>query len=55
MGAVRNNKNLKAFYEKLTNNRKLKMVAIVAVMRKLLVSINNRCKQYYLDKAYMLT
>ncbi|MCA6073060.1 MAG: transposase, partial [Endomicrobium sp.] len=55
MCAVRNNKNLKAFYEKLTNNGKLKMVAIVAVMRKLLVIINNCCKQYYLDKAYMLT
>jgi transposase len=55
MGAVRNNKNLKAFYEKLTNNGKPKMVAIVAVMRKLLIIINNCCKQYYLDKAYMLT
>jgi hypothetical protein len=29
------------------NNGKLKTVAIVAVVRKLLVIINNCCKQYY--------
>jgi hypothetical protein len=41
MVAIRNNKALKAFYEKLTKNGKLKMIAIVAVMRKLLIIINN--------------
>jgi hypothetical protein len=50
MVAVRNNKDLKDFYEKLINNGKLKMVALVAVMRKLLVIINNCCKQFYLDR-----
>jgi transposase len=52
MVAIRNNKALKTFYEKLTKNSKLKMVAIVAVMRKLLVIINNCCKQFYLDNTY---
>jgi transposase len=50
MVAIRNNKNLKAFYEKLVGAGKVKMVAIVAVMRKLLVIINNRCKEFYAQR-----
>jgi transposase len=50
--AIRNNPSMKSFYEKLTKNGKLKMVAIVAVMRKLLVIINNSCKQFYLENSY---
>ncbi|GHT76906.1 hypothetical protein AGMMS50222_10120 [Endomicrobiia bacterium] len=41
--AIKSNNVLKAFYQKLTSNGKLKMLAIVAVMRKLLVIINNCC------------
>lgn len=37
MSAIQNNPKLKEFYEKLISKGKLKMVALVAVMRKLLV------------------
>ncbi|GHT58717.1 hypothetical protein AGMMS49531_01340 [Endomicrobiia bacterium] len=53
MLVIKRSNVLKAFYEKLTSNGKLKMLAIVAVMRKLLVIINNCCKQFYLDRSYM--
>ena len=48
MSAISNNYyNLQSFYQKLISNGKAKMVAIVAVMRKLLIIINNRCKDFY--------
>jgi transposase len=50
MVAIINNPALKAFYAKLLANGKMKMVAIVAVMRKLLVIINNRCKDFYFQR-----
>jgi transposase len=52
MGAIRNNTVLKAFYEHLRSNGKNKMVALVAVMRKLLIIINNRCKDFYLQRTF---
>jgi transposase len=50
--AIKSYPLMKSFYEKLLANRKPKMVAIVAVMRKLLVILNNCCKQFYLAKSY---
>jgi transposase len=50
LGSIKDNDTLKAFYQKLLNNGKTKMVAIVAVMRKLLIIINNRCKDFYLQR-----
>jgi transposase len=47
MSAIRSNSVLKAFYEKIYSKRKIKMIALVAVMRKLLIIINNRCKDFY--------
>jgi len=55
LGAIRRNEQLKAFYEKLISNGKVKMVAIVAVMRKLLIMINNSCKAYYAKRASTFT
>ncbi|MDR1941166.1 MAG: IS110 family transposase [Endomicrobium sp.] len=55
LGAVRNNCVLKAFYEKLCSKRKTKMVALVAVMRKLLIILNNRCKDFYLQRSFTCT
>jgi len=55
MVAIKNNKDLKAFYERLVSNGKMKMVAIVAVMRKLLIIINHRCKLFYAQRAVSLT
>jgi len=49
--AIKSNQELKAFYERLKANNKITMVAIVAVMRKLLVIINNRCKAFYVQRA----
>jgi transposase len=43
-----NNASLKTFYHKLVSKGNPKMVAIVAVMRKLLIIITNRCKDFYL-------
>jgi transposase len=40
---------LKAFYEKLLSVGKPKIVALVAVMRKLLIIVNNRCKVLYIN------
>jgi hypothetical protein len=42
--AIKHNLALKAFYHHLLNHGKLKMVAI---MRKLLIIINNDCKAFY--------
>jgi transposase len=55
LGAIRRNKELKAFYEKLISNGKVKMIAIVAVMRKLLIMINNSCKAFYAKRASTLS
>ena len=52
VNAIQRNKNLKSFYEKLTFSGKPKMVAIVAVMRKLLIIINNVCKQFYVQRSF---
>jgi transposase len=52
MVAIKRNSVLKAFYEKLCSNGKQKMVALVAVMRKLLIIINNRCKDFYLQRTF---
>jgi transposase len=51
--AIRNDKTLKAFYEKLVSKGKLKLVAIVAVMRKLLIIINNHCKNFYAQRGLL--
>jgi transposase len=51
MSAIKHDLALKAFYNKLIKRGKLKMVAIVAVMRKLLIIINNRCKEFYFKRA----
>ena len=53
--AIRHNLALKAFYLHLLNRGKLKMIAIVAVMRKLLIFINNRCKAFYIQRAFINT
>jgi transposase len=50
--AIVNNPSLKAFYQKLISNGKRKMVAIVAVMRKLLIIINNVCKDFYFKRTF---
>ena len=50
--AISKNKDLKDFYLKLTGNGKMKMVALVAVMRKLLIIINNRCKAFYAQRSF---
>lgn len=44
LSAIRFNPAIKAFYTRLCNDGKLKMVAIVACMRKLLVTINSMIK-----------
>lgn len=43
--AIRYDENLKTFYEKLTAKGKKKMVAIVAVMRKIIIILNAKCKE----------
>ena len=50
--AIVNDPHLKAFYEKLRLKGKMKMVAIVAVMRKLLIIINNACKAFYAQRTF---
>lgn len=35
---------MKRFYEKLIKNGKKKMVALVAVMRKMIIILNAKCK-----------
>ena len=49
--AIRHNLALKAFYLNLLNRGKLKMIAIVAVMRKLFIFINNRSKAFYIQSS----
>jgi transposase len=44
--------SLKAFYCRLLAAGKMKMVAIVAVMRKLLIIINNKCEAFYSDYSF---
>jgi transposase len=51
MSAIKHDLALKTFYNKLIKKGKVKMVAIVAVMRKLLIIINNRCKEFYFRRA----
>jgi transposase len=50
--AIVNNAAMRTFYKKLVSNGKQKMVAIVAVMRKLIVIINNACKAFYLQRTF---
>jgi hypothetical protein len=45
LSAVRYNKPLTAFYERLIANGKKKLVAITAVMRKLIVICNAKIRQ----------
>jgi transposase len=49
--AIKHNSILSSFYKRLRERGKIKMIAIVAVMRKLLVFINNRCKEFYFKRA----
>ena len=44
LSVIRHNKQLRPFYERLTGTGKLKMVALVATMRKLLVILNTMIK-----------
>jgi len=50
--AIVHNHQLKTFYQKLVSNGKQKLVAIVAVMRKLLIIINNVCKDFYAQRTF---
>ena len=52
LSAVKYHSTLKAFYEKLIANGKQKMLALVALMRKLLIIINNSCKSLYLQNSF---
>ena len=42
--AIKNDPEMRAFYEKLIKSGKKKMVAIVAVMRKMIIILNTKCK-----------
>ena len=42
--AIKNDPEMRAFYEKLIKSGKRKMVAIVAVMRKMIIILNTKCK-----------
>jgi transposase len=53
MTAIKYNTQLKNFYNRLINNGKPKKVAMVAVMRKLLIIINIRCKEFYFKRAVL--
>jgi transposase len=46
MAARNSNTRLKEFYERLIKNGKKKMVALVALMRKIIVIANARLKEY---------
>lgn len=50
MAARNSNSELKVFYQRLIGNGKLKMVALVALMRKIIVIANARIKEYQLQK-----
>lgn len=45
--AIRHNDKMKTFYERLLQNGKKKMVAITAVMRKIITIINAQIRDYY--------
>lgn len=45
--AIKYDKKMKMFYERLITKAKPKMVAIVAVIRKMLTILNARCKAFY--------
>jgi transposase len=51
--AIKHNLVLKAFYNLLLNSGKVKMIAIVALMRKLLIIINNRSKAFYAQSSFI--
>ena len=51
--AIKYDIKIKTFYEKLINNGKLKIVAVVACMRKLLVVLNARCKAFYNNSTFI--
>ena len=42
--AIKNDPEMRAFYEKLIKSGKKKMVAIVAGMRKMIIILNTKCK-----------
>lgn len=51
--AIKYDKKIKAFYEKLISKAKAKMVAIIACMRKLITLLNARCKAFYNNIAFV--
>jgi transposase len=51
MGARRTRGHLAEFYEKLVNNGKKKMIALVAVMRRIIVIANARLRDYLSNKS----
>jgi transposase len=50
MVAIKHDRKMKEFYEKLISRAKKPLVAIVAVMRKIIVILNSKCKAYYAMK-----
>jgi transposase len=44
LSAIRYNKSMKEYYERLVNNGKIKKVALIAVMRKMIVVLNSMMK-----------
>lgn len=55
LSACRHNPHLKAFYERLVDNGKKKIVALTAVMRKLITIINARIRDALLAHAQQLS
>ncbi|NRA88946.1 MAG: hypothetical protein HRU28_16515 [Rhizobiales bacterium] len=47
MVAARRNTKIKEFYDRLIQNGKKKMVAITAVMRKIITILNAQIRDYY--------
>lgn len=55
MSAARSDSRLGAFYQKLIANGKKKMVALTALMRKILVIANARMKEFYVESSNLTT
>ena len=54
LSAIRYNKPIRTFYQRLVANGKLKKVALVACMRKLLVILNAMVKKGWFEKRLVL-
>ena len=52
LGPIAYHPYLKASYYRLLGAGKMKMLAIVDVMRKLLIIINNNCNAFYLNSSF---